>query len=165
MPQKSMIKYIAKRILIMIPTLIGVLLLTFILPRLMGGDPVMLMFPMEVEESVRQQKVIDLGLDKPLYIQFLIYIANFFKGDWGEATYGWAKGYDVLQWLTWMLPRTFVLSIIPTIIVPFIGIKLGVTSAKNRNKPIDSVIRGIGVAGAAFPVFWTGMVFQVFSGI
>jgi ABC-type dipeptide/oligopeptide/nickel transport system permease component len=64
-----------------------------------------------------------------------------------------------------MLPRTFVLSIIPTIIVPFIGIKLGVTSANNRNKPIDSLIRGIGVAGAAFPIFWTGMLLQVFSGI
>ncbi|MHA1729879.1 MAG: ABC transporter permease [Promethearchaeota archaeon] len=165
MSQKSMIKYIVRRILIMIPTLAGVLLLTFVLPRLMGGDPVEIMFPLETEQSVIDEKRRELGLDQPLIIQFIIYFINFFKGDWGVAVAGWAEGLDVLQWLIWMLPRTFVLAIIPTIIVPFFGIKLGITSAKNRNKPIDSLVRGIAVAGAAFPVFWTGMVLQVFSGI
>ncbi len=163
--QTSMLKYILKRLLIMVPTLFGVLILIFLLPRMLSGDPVMFMFPIGIDEEVRNAEIVRLGLDQPWYFQLGIYLRNFFMGDWGESYVGRSTGYKVLDWMELMIPRTIQLTFIPMVFVPIIGVKLGVTSAVNQDKPVDTFIRGISVAGMAFPLFWTGMIFRVLSGI
>jgi len=163
--QTNMLKYILKRLLIMIPTLFGVLILIFLMPRMLVGDPTMFMFPMDIPEEVRNAEIARLGLDQPWYIQLGVYLRNFFIGDWGESYLGRSAGYEVLDWMELMIPRTIQLTFIPMVFVPILGVKLGVTSAVNQDKPVDTFIRGISVAGMAFPLFWTGMIFRVLSGI
>ncbi|MHA1728327.1 MAG: ABC transporter permease [Promethearchaeota archaeon] len=165
MPQINMIRYIIRRLLIMLPTIFGVLIFTFIMPRMLSGDPIMMMFPIDVDPIIKEAAIRELGLDRPWYTQLLIYLRNFFMGDWGDSLVGRARGIPVLEWMSWMIPRTIQLTFIPMVAIPFIGVKLGVISAQKKDKPIDTFIRGISVAGMAFPVFWTGMIFRVFSGV
>jgi peptide/nickel transport system permease protein len=122
------------------------------------------MFPPNIDPEVRDAKIEELGLNDPWYIQLGIYLGNFLKGEWGESYLGKSAGYDVREWIFSMIPRTLTLTAIPVVIVPIIGVKFGVTSANHRNKPIDTLIRGFAVAGAAVPVFFSGLIFQLISG-
>ncbi len=164
MAQTNMIKYIIKRVLVVIPTFFGVIIMTFVLTRLLSGNPVNLMFPPDIDPDIREAKIKELGLDQPWFIQLGIYLGNFLRGEWGESYLGKSAGFQVREWIFIMIPRTLTLTIIPVVLVPIIGIKLGVTSANYRNKPIDTVIRGFAVAGSAIPVFFSGLIFQLLSG-
>ena len=88
MAQTNMIKYILKRILIIIPTLFGVIIMTFVLTRLLSGNPVEMMLPVDIDPEVREAKIAELGLDQPWYVQLGIYLGKFLTGDWGESYLG-----------------------------------------------------------------------------
>jgi len=105
-----------------------------------------------------------LGLNDPIYIQFIRYIRDFFTGNWGESYSGKFEGWLVSDVLITVLPRTFELMIIPIIITPIIAVKLGVSSAKNRKKKKDVLIRGVAVIGAGFPSFWIAILLQFIFG-
>jgi len=158
-----MVKYIIKRILIMIPMLIFVLIITFLLSQMMAIDPVLnrvgFLDP-EVLELERQR----VGYYDPWFVKLGKYLINFFTGDWGES-YILKKGKPVLKFIGEIFPKTFELMIIPTLISPFIAVKLGATAASNKDKRKDSIIRFIAILGAAFPVFWIAKVVQVSFGI
>ena len=83
-------------------------------------------------------------------MQLLRYYRDFFTGDLGES-YLVMQGSTVMEVLSIVFPRTLELMIIPTIVIPFLGVKLGVTAATNQNKAKDQIIRGLGVSGVAFP--------------
>lgn len=165
MAQVNMIKYIIKRVLMIIPTLFGVIIMTFVLTRLLSGSPVDIMFPpgLLYDETQRQQKIEEMGLNQHWTIQLAIYLGKFMTGDWG-VSYLVAPGIPVLEWIGRMIPRTLTITLIPVVLVPIIGIKLGVTSAANRNKAIDSFSRLLSVAGTALPVFFTAMIVKLISG-
>ena len=106
-----------------------------------------------------------LGLNDPIYVQFFNYFRDFFTGNWGESYSGKFEGWAVTDIIITVLPRTLEMMIIPIFIIPIIAVKLGSTSAKNRKKKKDIMIRSIAVIGAGFPSFWIAILLQYLFGI
>ncbi|MHA2325049.1 MAG: ABC transporter permease [Promethearchaeota archaeon] len=159
----NMVKYIIKRIIIMIPMLIFALIATWLLSHLMSVDPILNRVGWAdpvVLESERQR----VGFYDPWHIKLAIYLKNFFTGDWGES-YILRPGKSVVALLSEIFPKTIELMILPTIISPYIAVRLGATAASNKDKKRDSIIRFIAIVGAGFPVFWFASVLQVGFGI
>ncbi|MEJ2250228.1 MAG: ABC transporter permease [Candidatus Lokiarchaeota archaeon] len=159
----SMIKYIIRRFLAAIPVLFGVLTLTFILSRLMPGDPVVAILGTRFTQAQHALWFHRLGLDRPLYTQYIIYLGQLFTGNWG-TTMTIAKGLPVWNLIMERFPRTFDIAIFSVIIAAIVGLKTGVISATHRNKPRDTIIRGIALIGVAIPVFWLGLILQLIFG-
>ena len=90
----SMIKFIIRRLLSLLPVLFGVITLTFILSRLMPGDPVLAHLPRGFTEEMYIEKLKELGLDKPIMMQYIIYLGDLFTGNWGNSV-SLAKGYRI----------------------------------------------------------------------
>ncbi|TFF99016.1 MAG: ABC transporter permease [Promethearchaeota archaeon] len=159
----SMIKYIFRRILAALPVLFGVLTLTFILSRLMPGDPVLATLPerFTTEQYLAAREA--LGLNEPLLNQYFDYLSRVFTGDWGQ-TYTIAKGRPVWDIIWLRFPRTFDIAIFSIIIASIIGLKTGVIAAKHRNKFRDTFFRGLALIGVSIPVFWLGLILQFLFG-
>ena len=160
---KNMITYIVKRILFMIPMLLLVLVITFILSRLMFGDPVLNKLGLLPDKEIIEAERRRMGYDLPIVAQLFIYLGKFFRGDWGTS-YIVSEGEPVIQLIGKIYPKTIELVIIPIVIIPIIGVKLGVISAKNRDRGKDTIIRGIGILGTCLPVFWLATMLQYFIG-
>jgi len=160
----NMVKYIVKRILMMIPMLIAVLVITWILSQAMAINPLQ----SEVtgwDMQIYYDEMERLGLNEPIYVQFFNYFRDFFTGNWGESYSGKFEGWLVTDIIITVLPRTLEMMIIPIFIIPIIAVKLGSTSAKNRKKKKDIVIRSVAVIGAGFPSFWIAILLQYLFGI
>ncbi|GAB4309943.1 MAG: ABC transporter permease [Promethearchaeota archaeon] len=159
----SLIKYIARRLLLMVPIVLGVLTLTFVLSRFLPGDPVLASLPKYPAPELVEAKRREMGLYDPMIVQYFRYLWDVFSGNWGRSLTV-APYVEVTDYLRQVVPRTFQLAIFPVILSSIIGVKVGVYSARYRNKPQDTIIRGIAVAGVAVPVFWMGLLFQYFLG-
>jgi ABC-type dipeptide/oligopeptide/nickel transport system permease component len=158
--QTNMIKYIIKRILMIFPMLFAVLIVTFLLAQMMAVDPNMGLVNIRMEPEDFKRELERIGFYDPLYIKLWKYLVNFFKGDWGTS-YLVMKGTPVLDMINAIWPKTIELMIIPIVIVPIIAVKLGVTSAKHKNKNKDIIIRFIAILGAGFPVFFVAKLLQM----
>ena len=138
----SLIKYIIRRMLALVPVLFGVLTLTFILSRAMPGDPVLAYLPERYNPAMYAQMRSILGLDKPILVQYVLYLQQLFTGNWGYSI-SIAQGKPVWSLIMVSLPRTVDLSIFSIVIAGFVGIKTGVISATHRNKFRDTFFRGM----------------------
>jgi len=152
----------------MFPILIGVLIITWFLTRMMSVDPT-LNVAYNVSDPIERMKLIEaerlrMGYYDPWYIQIGIYIKNILTGDWGKS-YAVAKGKPVIVLMGEIFPKTLELAVIPIIIVPIIAVKLGVFAAYNKDKSQDVSSRFIAIVGSAFPAFWVGILLQMFFGI
>jgi peptide/nickel transport system permease protein len=163
----SLVKYIIRRLIVMIPVLFGVLTLTFILSRLMPGDPIAARLAAagihNPSEEVYHKMKCQLGLCDPLIVQYFRYIGELFTGNWGKSI-SIARNQPVWDLVWERLPRTIDLTLFAMIIATYLGIKAGVISATHRNKLPDTVVRGFSLAGVAIPVFFLGMLLQFFLG-
>ncbi len=163
----SLTKYLVRRLIAIIPIIFGVMTLTFFLSRMMPGDPVLALLQSQgiphPNPAVIAAKRHELGLDLPIILQYFRYILDLFTGNWGES-YSVATGSQVIDLIGRRLPRTIDLALYSMIIASFIGIKVGVISATNRNKIKDTVFRGMALIGVAFPIFFLGMLMQFFLG-
>ncbi|MFX1586990.1 MAG: ABC transporter permease [Promethearchaeota archaeon] len=157
----SMIKYIFKRLLSMIPVLFGALLLTFILARAMPGDPVSVFLPPRATQEDYWRAYYAHGFNLPLWQQFFIYLGDLFTGNWGNSLVV-SVGEPVWNLIWERFPRTLDITLFSMIIATFIGIKTGVISARHRNKWKDTVFRGTALVGVSIPVFWLGLLLQYF---
>jgi len=160
----NMVKYIIKRILMIFPMLFAVLIITWILSQAMAINPLQ-SEAMGWDMQIYYDEMARLGLDQPSHIQFLRYIGDFFTGNWGESYSGKFKGWLITDIIISVLPRTLEIMIIPIFIVPIVAIKLGTTSAKNRKKKKDILIRSTAVIGAGFPSFWIAILLQLVFGV
>ena len=158
--QTNMVKYIIKRILMMVPMLFAVLIVGFLLSEAMVSDPGMGLLNIAMEPEVLQAELRRLGFLDPVHIKLGKYFANFFTGDWGQS-YVVMPGTPVITMIGKIWPKTIELMIIPIVIIPFIAVKLGVISAKYKNKNKDIGIRLIAILGAGFPVFFIAKVLQM----
>jgi len=156
----SMLKYILRRLLVMVPVLFGVLLITFVLSRMMPGDPVLANLPQVFTEAQYDAAMRRLGFDLPICQQFFIYIGNLFTGNWGYSV-SINKGQEVWELVWQRFPRTIDIALFSMIIASFVGIKAGVISAKHRNKAKDTILRGAALIGVSIPIFWLGLVLQL----
>ncbi|MFX1488911.1 MAG: ABC transporter permease [Promethearchaeota archaeon] len=161
----NMVKYILKRMLMMIPMLLLVLTFTWILSHMMivsqiSEISVLAGSPEEMEAQLKR-----IGYKEPWYIELGIYFKNFFIGDWGVALTGDREGTQVFTLISEIFPKTIELMIIPIVLSPIIAVKLGLASAKHRDKLRDIFIRIIAILGAGFPIFWIATLLQIFFGL
>jgi peptide/nickel transport system permease protein len=152
------LRYIAQRVLLMIPTLLGVAVLVFVLLRVMGGDPVETMLRgggANVSQAVIEQERARLGLDQPLYVQFGKWLGGMVTGDFGVSMW---TGKPVSQEIASRLQLSLQVAVMATVLAVLISIPLGTLSALYKDTWIDYVIRVISIAGLAVPSFWLGMI-------
>jgi len=153
-----MFSYIARRSLLALVVVFGVLVVTFLLTRVVPSDPAARWVgPHATAEQIATARA-ELGLDKPLYAQFYRYLAGLFKGDWGISI---RTHRPVLQDLGTYLPATLELILFGLFLAALVGLPLGVLSAARNNTPIDHLSRLVSIAGVALPTFWLGMILQL----
>ncbi len=156
-----MARYILKRLLIMIPIILGLSLLMFLLSRFMPGDSVRLALGPDATAQQIANLEAQLGLDKSLPVQYFNYITGFFRGDMGMSL---RTGRNVALDVKETFPATFELVVVSMIIASLIGIPLGVLSATRYNKAPDFVIRMFSMSGIAIPSFLTAILLQLLFG-
>ncbi|MFX0000418.1 MAG: ABC transporter permease [Candidatus Hodarchaeota archaeon] len=160
---KNMVRYIIRRILYMVPMLLLVLIVNFILSNVMFGDPVLNALGILPDQDIIEAERRRMGFDQPIFIQLLIYLKNFFTGNWGSS-YIISEEEPVIELIGKIFPKTLELVIIPIIIIPIIAVKFGVVAAREKNKPKDTIVRVIAILGTCIPVFWLGTMLQYFVG-
>jgi peptide/nickel transport system permease protein len=152
-----MLRYAIKRILLMIPTLIGVAVIVFLMLRIMPGDIVELRFAMEggqVNPEALAAERVRLGLDKPLWRQFVDWMAGMLVGDFGTSMW---TGRPVVDEIASRLELSLEVAVLATILAIAIAIPLGTLAALFKDSWIDHAIRVFAIAGLAVPSFWLGM--------
>ncbi len=153
-----MTTYILKRLLLFIPTLLGVTIVTFFLMKAVPGDPAAGMVgeraPKEVVEKIKR----DLGEDRPILIQYIGYVGLILKGELGRSYYtNRAIAEDIAE----KLPNTFKLALAATLFATIAGIVLGVISAVFRDSFLGKAASLIALWGISFPVFWVGLILML----
>jgi peptide/nickel transport system permease protein len=154
--------YIVSRILLTIPMILILLTTVFLIMRVLPGDPVSLHFEKMQNPAAMQQMRVALGLDQPLWLQYVNYILGLFRGDLGKSMQDFSP---VAQQIFSAFPATLELAIYSMIIAVSIGLILGVESSKSYNKPKDHLIRVFGIVTYAIPVFFLGMLLQLIFGV
>jgi peptide/nickel transport system permease protein len=152
-----MIWYIIRRLLLVIPTLIGVAVAVFFLIRVMPGDVVVVKLRADganVSDEMIEAERKRLGLDKPLYAQFADYMVGLAHFDLGKSLW---TGESVNKEIALRVPVSFQIALMASIIAVLIAIPLGTISALYRDTWIDHGVRVIAVSGLAIPSFWLGM--------
>lgn len=153
-----MLYYIFKRLLLGILVLFGVISITFFLTHVIPSDPAAMWVGPRATPAQIAQATIDLGLDKPLHIQFIIYLQNLLQGDLGKSL---RTRQPILTDLQTFLPPTIELVLFATILAILIGIPLGLISAQKKDQTVDHVSRFFSVGAVSLPTFWVGMFFQL----
>ncbi|AXC51216.1 ABC transporter permease [Paracoccus suum] len=144
-------------------TLLGLLLVTFIIGRVMPIDPVMKVVGERASPAQIEAARVAMGLDKPLIVQFFNYMGDVLRGDFGRSI---STGHPVAEDLRRVFPATLELASLGTLIGVFVGIPLGVIAAANRGGWIDQVARVVALVGYSVPIFWLGLMgLLVFYGI
>ena len=149
-----MLRKVLKRILISIPVLVGVVLLIFIMLRIVPGDPVTTMMGEHVNPAVIEKISKEMGLDKPLYVQFLQYIAHALRGDFGTS---YRLNRNVTKIILEAFPNTVKLSLLAAVVAWIIGIVAGIIAAVRQNKLLDRLFMGGALIGVSMPNFWFGL--------
>jgi len=146
---------ISKRILAAIPSLFGVLVITFVLTRALPGDPAAyLAGPAATNEAVQEIREA-LGLDKNLLQQFIVYVRDIARGDLGVS---WSTGRPVLDEIIDRLPASIEMTLLGLLLAIIVAVPLGVASATNPGSFIDHLGRVVTTAGVSLPYFVTGLV-------
>ena len=157
-----MYQYIPKRVLLMIPTLIGAAALVFMLMRLIPGDICLVRLGSAAAASIRTRSPLchaEIGIDRPLIVQFLSFLWGFFRFDFGTSMW---SGKPVSLEIPTRLPISLEIAVIATVVAVLIAIPLGTISALKQNTWIDVVVRIFAIGGIATPSFWLGIVSILF---
>jgi peptide/nickel transport system permease protein len=155
-----MLRFIFHRILLMIPTLLGVAVLVFFMLRLMPGDPVATMLLGDAGGANISKEILDaertrLGLDLPLYVQFFKWMGGILQGDFGVSMW---TGRPVSYEIAIRLELSLQVAIMATLLAVLLALPLGTLSAIFKDSWIDQAIRVFSIAGLAVPSFWLGMI-------
>jgi peptide/nickel transport system permease protein len=146
---------ILKRLAMAIPSLIGVVIVTFLLTRALPGDPaVYFAGPAATPQAIQEVRV-KLGLDKPLIAQFGRYVVDLAHGNLGTSL---TTGQPVATELRNRLPASAELTLLGLIVSIVIAVPLGILAATKPNSPVDHACRIISTAGVSLPVFFTGLI-------
>lgn len=149
-----MVTYIIRRILSSIPVLIGILIVTFAMARLVPGDPCHAMLGEKATKAACDEFIRRTGLDKPIYVQFGIYVNDLAHGDFGTSL---RYGEPVTELMIDRLPTTLELAIAAMTFSIALGIPLGILSAVRQNSIIDIGTMIVANIGISMPVFWLGL--------
>jgi peptide/nickel transport system permease protein len=149
-----MFTYILRRLLSSIPVLFGILLVTFAMGRLLPGDPCRAILGEKATDVICEQFIHRHGLDKPIPAQFIIYVGEILRGDFGTSI-KYSKPVTAL--LIERLPTTLELTMTAMLFSIIVGIPLGIISAVRHNSAVDVGTMLVANIGVSMPVFWLGL--------
>lgn len=152
-----MFRFVLKRLLLSLPVLLGVSVVVFALVHLAPGGPVRVMLgPLSSEELVRQIRL-EMGFNRPLYVQYGLWMLDALQGDFGVS---WTvqQGTPVTDIIVERIPLTVELSILSMITAILIAIPAGIISAVRKDKPADHAARIAALSGISIPDFWLGII-------
>ncbi|APZ51481.1 peptide/nickel transport system permease protein [Salipiger abyssi] len=163
LPVPRWLKKTAGTALTVAVTLLGLLFVTFMIGRVMPIDPVLAVIGERATQAQYDEVFRELGLDRPLLVQFAIYVNDVLHGDFGTSI---RTGQQVSDDIARVFPATLELATLGTLIGVFIGVPLGVLAAVFRGRWIDQLARLVGLVGYSMPIFWLGLVgLLIFYGI
>ena len=157
-----MVHFIVRRILQTIPVLFGVIVITFILMYLVPGDPVVSMVGERYDEETIHKLRKELHLDDSLPMQFVHYVSNVLRGDFGKS---FVTGGSVSEELLIKLPNTLILAVASMIIAIITGLTMGIVSSLRPQSILDKITMLFALAGISVPVFWVGLMLVLFIGV
>lgn len=156
-----MLKFVIKRVLFLIPIMLGVMVIVFAIRAITPGNPVDQLLSEDATEEQRQELTAELGLDQPLPIQFVRYVGDALTGDLGTS---YTTKQPVLNELLTRLPVSLAVCFGAVLIGVILGIPLGTISALKQYSWTDSIVRVLSMVFAATPAFCLGLVLiMVFS--
>ena len=154
---------IARTLSMILVTMLGLLLVTFVIGRIMPIDPVISVVGERASKAVYDAAYQSMGLDKPLLVQFFLYISDVARGDFGQSL---LNSRPVIDDIKRVFPATLELATLGTLIGVIVGVPLGVIGAVKRDSWIDQLSRIIALVGYSMPIFWLGLIgLLVFYGI
>lgn len=155
-------RYTLRRLLLIVPVLLGVSLLTFTLSHVVPGDPARLAAGPQATAEMYEQIRREFGLDDPLPLQYWTYLTNLVQGDWGDSILSRRPvGADLrLYW-----PATLELVVVAMFIATAVGVPLGILSAVRADRAIDQVSRLVALMGVSMPAFWLALLLQLLFGL
>ncbi len=157
-----MVNFIVHRILQTIPVLFGVIVITFVLMYMIPGDPVVSMVGERYNEETIHKLRKELHLDDSLPMQFVHYVSNVMRGDFGKS---FITGGSVSEELLIKFPNTLILAVASMIIAIITGLTLGIVSSLKPQSILDKITMFFALAGISAPVFWVGLMLILFVGV
>ncbi len=152
----SMLRYILKRLLLVLPIFFGVSIIIFIIMHSAPGDPVLNLIGESPNAAEEYQRIMhSLGLDQPLYIQYLTFLERFFQGDLGRSIITHER---VWEEILARFPRTIILAVAAMGLAIGIAIPAGVVSATRQYSIVDNLSMTVAIFGMSMPSFWLGVV-------
>lgn len=149
-----MLKTVLKRALQAIPTLLIVVTFTFILTRMIPGNPAAtILGPQASAEDIAKMEM-TLGLDKPVWLQYADYIVSVFQGDFGTS---YMYNQPVTSLIAQRIPATLQITILALVLATFVGVAAGIYSALHQYTAGDYVIMVLALVGVSMPIFWLGL--------
>lgn len=153
-----MIAYTVRRILLALPALLGLVALTFVLVRVVPGDPAAALAgdaatPQQIE-AIRAQ----FGLDRPIVEQLWVHLRQVLTGDFGVSAF---SNRPVAEEIAQQLPATLELTFVALALAAILGVGLGLAAALDHNGPVDHAVRVVSVAGLAVASFWLAILLQL----
>jgi len=154
-----MVQYLARRLAIAVPMLLGAVSIVFFAMRILPGDPCMAMMGDQATTEALADCTKNLGLDRPLVVQYVDYLWRSLHFDFGTSL---RQGYPVREYIALMFPHTLVLVMASSVVAALVGIPIGIVSAlKRRNPLIDYPLRIFALLGLSMPVFWLGILLLI----
>lgn len=159
-----MLRFLAARLAVLIPTFLGVTFIAFILIRLVPGDPIMMMVGERGMSPERHAELMaQFGFDRPIVVQYLLFLGNLLQGDLGSSI---TTRAPVLREFMNLFPATIELSLFAMFLAVAIGLPAGILAAVKRGSIFDHTVMGISLTGFSMPIFWWGLLLIIlFSGI
>lgn len=153
-----MVKYILKRIVMLVPVLIGVTFIVYFILALTPGDPVNIILGDQATEESKMELREELGLNDPLLTRYFNYMKGVLHGDMGKS---YKNNLDVSEQILERFPNTVILSLCAILIAILVGIPIGIISAKYQNTILDRISMIFALTGISMPVFWLGLMLVV----
>jgi len=150
------LSYVIKRLVTLIPVILGVSLLVFVVMHVLPGDPAEIYAGVDASPERIEQIRHELGLDKPLVVQYLSFLKNATQLDFGRS---FRSHIPVIDEFTLRYPKTLLLTVTATVIFLSLGIPLGVVAATHRNTIWDGLSILVSLLGISMPGFWLGLLF------
>jgi len=158
-----MLKFLFTRIGLVIPTFIGITIVTFALIRLVPGDPILLLVGERGIDPARHAMLrAELGLDKPLLSQYGIYISDVLQGNLGRSI---VTKTPVIEEFLALFPATVELSICAILFAVAIGLPVGILAAVRRGSVLDYATMGVSLTGYSMPIFWWALLLILFFSV
>jgi len=158
MTPAELVQPIARRLLALVPVLVGISLLVFVLNAVALGDPVRAMLGQRGDPAVIAQIRQEYALDRPLWVQYATWMNRLVRGNLG---YSYHQQRPVGEVLAERFPATLRLAVAATLIAVALGLTMGIAAALSPGSPLDHVLMGAAVVGISTPVFWLGLMLSL----